>query len=189
VDFHGSYLLLAKRQTVWRALNDTSVLKSAIPGCHHIEWVSKTSLDLSVKINLGIVHPVFAGELRLSDVEAAKNYVLSGRGHGKILGLAQGSAAISLSDVDQNSPAEAMGRFVSELKQDREISSGDEITWLRFSARGGASPRIMALGSRIVGASAQKIIDRFFIRFADAMDTRVCVLPPGMGKKDDPNSP
>ncbi len=177
MDFYGSYLVLANRQTVWRALNDAAVLKSAIPGCHHIAWVSETSLDLKIKINLGIIHPIFAGQLELSDVEPAKNYVLKGRGHGRILGLAHGSAAISLSDINQDGSDAALERFVRQLQNSGALGASDEITWLEFCANGGASPRIMALGKKIVGGSAQKVIDRFFIRFAQAIDTKVHVLP------------
>ncbi len=177
MDFYGSYLLLANRQTIWRALNDTSVLKSAIPGCHHIAWVSETSLDLKIKVNLGIIHPLFSGQLKLSDIEPARNYVLKGRGNGRILGLAHGSAAISLSDVVPDSCDEAIARFVSELQKAGAPGGDEEITWLKFSASGGASERIMSLGKKIVGGSAQKIIDRFFVRFATAIDTQVHVLP------------
>ncbi len=193
LDFYGSYLLLANRQDVWRALNDASVLKSAIPGCHHIAWVSETSLDLKIKVNLGIIHPVFAGQLELSDVDPAKTYTLSGRGHGRILGLAHGSAFISLRDVSGNDFLSLGSQFISELNAARQIltSKGDsleEITWLKFSAKGGASPRIMALGNKIVGGSAQKIIDRFFVRLADAMNTRVHILSPDDYETDLPPS-
>lgn len=177
MDFYGSYLLLADRQTVWRALNDASVLKSAIPGCHHIAWVSETSLDLKIKVNLGIIHPVFAGQLELSDIDPARNYVLKGRGNGRILGLAHGSASISLSDVTPDSSDEAIARFIRELQKTGTAIGASEITWLRFSANGGASERIMSLGKKIVGGSAQRVIDRFFVRFATAIDTQVHVLP------------
>ncbi|VAW22536.1 hypothetical protein MNBD_ALPHA12-1907 [hydrothermal vent metagenome] len=181
MDFYGSYLLLANRQTIWRALNDTMVLKTAIPGCHHIEWVSESALELKIKVNLGIVHPIFSGQLELSDIEPAKNYVLKGRGHGRILGLAHGSAAISLSDVDQFVTDQAMRDFVSQLKNAADAGAEAEITWLRFSATGGASERIMKLGKKIVGGSAQRVIDRFFVGFAAAIDTHVHVLPGATG--------
>ena len=193
MDFYGSYLLLANRQRVWRALNDTSVLKSAIPGCHRIDWVSERALDLKIKVNLGIIHPVFAGKLELSDVDPAKNYTLSGKGHGAIVGLVRGVASISLREVNMNDFSSGADQFFPELNAARqtEIRDGrlpEEITWLKFSANGGASERIMALGTRIVGSSAQKIIDRFFVRFAAAMNTQVHVLSPDDGEPDFPPS-
>ena len=84
-------------------------------------------------------------------------------------------------------------QFFPELNAARqtEIRDGrlpEEITWLKFSANGGASPRIMALGKKIVGGSAQRVIDRFFVRFADAMNTKVHVLSPDDCRTDLPPS-
>ena len=151
MDFGGRYCIAAPRISVWAALNDTSVLKAAIPGCHRIDWAGPTALDLEIKVNLGVVHPVFKGDLTLSDIVAAERYTLSGKGRGGLLGLAEGSADIVLED------------------------SGDE-TLLVFTARGGASGQIMRLGRAIIGNSAQKVIDGFFERFGEAMGADVVPL-------------
>ena len=55
MDFGGRYLFGAKRAEVWAALNDTGVLRAVIPGCQEIAWTSPTTLDLSIKVSLGIV--------------------------------------------------------------------------------------------------------------------------------------
>jgi carbon monoxide dehydrogenase subunit G len=125
MDFGGRYLIAAPRDAVWAALNDAEVLKAAIPGCHKIEWNSQTTLDLEIKVNLGVVHPVFKGDLALSGIVPAERYTLSGKGRGGLLGLAEGSADIILSDA------------------------GEE-TLLVFAAQGGASGQIMKLGKAIV---------------------------------------
>jgi carbon monoxide dehydrogenase subunit G len=151
MDFGGRYLVAAPRTAVWAALNDTAVLKAAIPGCHRIEWAGDTALDLEIKVNLGVVHPVFKGDLALSDIVPAERYTLSGKGRGGLLGLAEGSAEIVLSD-------------------------SDEQTLLVFSAKGGASGQLMRLGKAIIGNSAQKVIDGFFERFGDAMGAEVTAL-------------
>jgi carbon monoxide dehydrogenase subunit G len=151
MDFGGRYLIAAPRDAVWAALNDAEVLKAAIPGCHKIEWNSQTTLDLEIKVNLGVVHPVFKGDLALSGIVPAERYTLSGRGRGGLLGLAEGSADIILSDA------------------------GEE-TLLVFAAQGGASGQIMKLGKAIIGNSAQKVIDGFFERFGDAMGAGVTPL-------------
>src|SRR6218665_3520100 len=124
MDFGGRYIIAAPRVAVWAALNDTAVLKAAIPGCHRIDWASQTALDLEIKVNLGVVHPVFKGDLTLSGIVPAERYTLSGKGKGGLLGLAEGSADIVLSD------------------------DGDA-TLLVFTARGGASGQIMKLGKAI----------------------------------------
>lgn len=152
MEFGGHYIIAAPRIAVWAALNDTAVLKAAIPGCHKIEWAGETSLDLEIKVNLGVMQPVFKGELALSDITPAQRYTLSGRGKGGLLGLAEGSADIILSDEGEQ-------------------------TRLRFVADGGASGQIMRLGKSLIGNSAQRVIDGFFERFGAAMGAEVTPLP------------
>lgn len=152
MEFGGRYIVAAPRQAIWSALNDTQILKAAIPGCHRIEWESQASLLLEIKVNLGVVHPVFKGGLSLSNILPARSYTLSGKGKGGLLGLAEGSADIVLSD------------------------EGDK-TLLVFTAHGGASGQIMRLGKAIIGNSAQKVIDGFFERFGEAMGAAVTPLP------------
>ena len=151
MDFGGRYLIAAPRATVWAALNDTAMLKAAIPGCHRIDWSGPNALDLEIKVNLGPVQPVFKGALELSDVVPAQRYTLSGRGKGGLLGLAEGAADIVLTDEGAR-------------------------TLLVFTAKGGASGQIMRLGKAIIGNSAQKVIDGFFMRFGAAMAAPVTPL-------------
>ena len=151
MDFGGRYIIAAPRAQVWAALNDTAMLKAAIPGCHKIEWRDETALDLEIKVNLGVVKPTFKGELILSNIVPAERYTLSGRGKGGLLGLAEGSADIVLAD------------------------HGAE-TLLVFTAVGGASGQIMKLGKAMIGNSAQRIIDGFFERFGAAMGAGVTPL-------------
>ena len=153
MEFGGRYLVAAPRVAVWAALNDTAVLKAAIPGCHRLEWASPTTLDLEIKVNLGVVHPVFKGGLALTDIIPAERYTLAGKGKGGLLGLAEGAADIVLSDIGEQ-------------------------TELVFVAQGGASGQIMRLGKAIIGNSAQRIIDGFFERFGTAMGAVVTPLPP-----------
>ena len=152
MDFGGRYIVAAPRVAVWAALNDTDMLKAAIPGCHKIVWSGDDTLDLEIKVNLGVVHPVFKGDLALTGIVPAERYTLTGRGKGGLLGLAEGSADIVLSDHGED-------------------------TLLVFGAEGGASGQIMKLGKAIIGNSAQRIIDGFFERFGAAMGAQVTPLP------------
>ena len=180
MEFHGTYLFFDGRQAIWRALNDTRVLKKAIPGCDSIEWCSDTRLDLVLKVNLGIMHPRFAGELELSDIQEAREYVLSGRGRGGLLGLAHGSARIRLKDqkIKRADIDFLHARWREQMEREEEpvgqfqpnVQFGDAGTLLSFEAIGGASKQIMALGHSLIGKSAQGIIDKFMGRFSDAMD-------------------
>jgi len=151
MDFGGRYRIGADRNAVWAALNDPDMLKAAIPGCNHIAWSGEGTLDLEIKVNLGIMQPVFKGELALTNVSPAERYTLSGRGKGGLLGLAEGAADVALSDEGVQ-------------------------TILEFTAAAGASGQIMELGKALIGNSAQKVIDGFFERFARAMGAEIEAL-------------
>ena len=144
-------MLAAPRLAVWAALNDAETLRAAIPGCSKISWTSESELEATITVNLGVVKPTFKGDLILSDIEPAVKYTLAGKGHGGLLGLAHGTAEITLDDHADG-------------------------TLLVFVANGGASGQVMRLGKAIVGASAQKVIDHFFERFGDAMGASVTPL-------------
>jgi len=101
MEFCGRYIIAASRQQVWLALNDPNVLKATIPGCSMIAWSGERTLDLEIRVNLGVMHPTFKGELELSNIDAARSYTLAGRGKGGLLGLAEGSADISLAGSGQ----------------------------------------------------------------------------------------
>jgi len=140
--FVGYYVISAPREAVWSALNDTEVLKACIPGCDHIEWMDDVSLEATIKVNLGVANPKFVGDLNLSNIDPAKSYTLSGQGRGGLLGLAKGFADIELDDHLEGST-------------------------LKFSAYGEVSGSIEKIGSKLVSGTAQKVIDRFFVHFAE----------------------
>ena len=152
MDFGGRYLFGAKRAEVWAALNDANVLKAVIPGCERITWTSSTTLDLTIKVNFGFLHPTFEGELSLSNIVPAESYTLAGRGKGGMLGLAHASADITLTDVPEG-------------------------TILSFEAVGKADGGIMRLGKAMIGNSAQKVIDGFFDAIGKQMPAAVTALP------------
>ncbi len=148
MQFGGSYLVSAPRENVWQALNDTNVLKAIIPGCRRIDWTGPTTLELEIEVNLGLMQPVFTGDLELRDVVPAQRYTLAGKGRGGLLGKAEAAADITLTD-------EGAG------------------TRLVFAADGGADGGIMKLGKSLIGKSAQKVIDGFFESFGQAMGAEV----------------
>lgn len=152
MNFGGKYLFLASRSDVWTALNTAEMLKAAIPGCTRIDWVSETSLEAAITVDLKVAKPEFVGDLVLSNVIAAERYTLTGRGRGGLLGRVHGEACISLQDDEKG-------------------------CILSFEAIGGASKTLMNLGRPLIGASAQRVIDHFFERFAAAMPAEIVTLP------------
>ena len=151
MEFGGHYILAAPRDAVWAALNDASVLQTAIPGCRRIAWVGEASLEAEIAVNFGVAHPVFGGDLELTNVVPAQSYTLTGRGRGGLFGMAHASADIVLSDRGTD-------------------------TELGFIAAGKASGRLMKLGRAVLGGRAQAVIDGFFERFAAAMGTEIRVI-------------
>ena len=91
MEFGGKYLFLAPRDRVWAALNDTAVLKAAIPGCSRLDWTGATTLECEIKVNLGVMSPTFTGDLELRNVDPAVRYTLAGK--------AEAAADISLTDA------------------------------------------------------------------------------------------
>ena len=152
MEFGGKYLVSAPRQVVWKALNDTQVLKATIPGCRSIDWTGETTLELEIQVNLGLMQPVFSGDLELRDIIPAERYTLAGKGRGGLLGKAEAAADIVLTDAGHD-------------------------TQLVFIAQGGADGGIMKFGKALIGSSAQKLIDGFFERFGEAMGVEVKPLP------------
>ena len=148
MEFGGKYLVSAPRQQVWKALNDTQVLKAIIPGCRRIDWTGETTLELEIEVNLGLMQPVFAGDLELRDIVPAERYTLAGKGRGGLLGKAEAAADIVLTDAGHD-------------------------THLVCTANGGADGGIMKFGKALIGSSAQKVIDGFFERFGEAMGVAV----------------
>ena len=156
MQFSGRYRFSAPRPVVWAALNDTEKLRAAIPGCSRLDWSGPDTLDMELKVSLGVVSPTFRGDLTLSNIVPAERYTLSGRGRGGVLGMAQGSADIALADAGEG-------------------------TELSFLATGGADNTIMKLGKALIGKSAQRVIDHFFERFGDTFGATVTPLPPPSG--------
>ena len=152
MEFGGRYRFGASRLKVWAALNDAEVLKKTIPGCSHIAWLTDTTLEAAITVDLGVAKPTFKGDLEMIDVTPAETYTLAGRGKGGLLGLAHGSADVVLSD------------------------DGEDCI-LAFTATAGASNAIMKIGKALIGSAAQHIIDGFFRRFAAVMDVTLEVLP------------
>lgn len=152
MQFGGRYVFSANREAVWAALNTAPTLQAAIPGCSRLDWTGPNTLECEIKVNFGLMQPSFMGDLELRDVVPAERYTLAGRGRGGLLGKAEAAADISLSDVPGG-------------------------TELRFTAGGSADGGIMKLGKALIGNSAQKVIDAFFVRFAEAMGVTLVVLP------------
>ena len=144
MDMTGEVRLPAPRETVWRALNDPEVLKQSIPGCEEIVKLSDTEMTARVSAKVGPVSAKFTGKVLLSDLDPPNGYTISGEGQGGVAGFAKGGAQVSLKDD----------------------GSG---TLLSYKVQAQVGGKLAQIGSRLIDATARKMADDFFTRFAAAV--------------------
>ncbi|MGD0640755.1 MAG: carbon monoxide dehydrogenase subunit G [Roseiarcus sp.] len=140
----GEVTLPADRSRVWAMLNDTTVLRTCIPGCQSLDKTSDTSFAAVAKVKIGPVGATFKGKVQLSDIVPAEGYTISGEGEGGIAGFAKGGAKVALTD-------------------------GAGGTVLRYDVEANVGGKIAQLGSRLIDGVAKKMADQFFNSFAAAV--------------------
>lgn len=134
--------LPADRDTVWRALNDPEVLRRCIPGCDSLERGEDGSLAAKVVAKVGPVSAKFAGTVTLHDLVPPESYRLAFQGQGGAAGFAKGEAWVRLD------AAEGGG------------------TTMHYRSKASVGGKLAQVGARLVDASARKLADDFFERFA-----------------------
>ena len=141
MDMTGEYRIPAPRQKVWEALNNPDILKQCIPGCETIEKQSDTEMTATVRAKVGPVSARFGGKVTLSDLDPPNGYRISGEGTGGPAGFAKGGATVKLSD------------------------DGDG-TRLNYSVEANVGGKLAQIGSRLIDATARKMAEDFFAKFA-----------------------
>ena len=59
----GSYQINLKKQKVWDALNDSEILKKAIPGCEEFKKNSDTECTATATNKIGPFNATFIGDI------------------------------------------------------------------------------------------------------------------------------
>ena len=150
-------VLPVSQQQAWDALNDTSLLQAAIPGCESITPDGPDEYALALTAAIGPVKARFKGRLRLADLQPPESYTLQFEGQGGAAGFGKGTAAVRL-----------------EPKGPRE-------TVLHYSADAQVGGKIAQVGSRLVDMAAQKMANDFFGAFNAALQQRYAPTPAGAG--------
>ncbi len=140
----GEYAIPAPRQEVWQALNDTEVLKHCIPGCDEIVKRSDTEFDAKVTAKVGPVKARFGGRVSLSNLDPPNAYTISGEGISGAAGFAKGSADVKLEDHEGG-------------------------TMLRYTVAATVGGKMAQVGGRLIDATANRMADQFFSRFAERL--------------------
>ena len=144
----GEQLIMARRETVWNALNDPAVLKDCIPGCDMIEKLSNTEFSMGMTAAIGPIKAKFKGKLLLTNVDAPNSYELSFEGQGGMAGFAKGGSKVNLEP------------------------NGDSETRLAYVVNASVGGRLAQVGSRLVDSAAKKIANEFFTRFQQLVDAQ-----------------
>ena len=139
----GSYKLNVKKEVVWKALNNSNILKQCIPGCESFEKESDNIFNATATNQIGPMNATFSGTVKLSNIKENQSYTLSGEGQSSV-GFANGSANVKL--IEENG--------ITTLSYDVQIDVGGKIA---------------QLGSRLIDGVAKKMSDYFFGRFADVI--------------------
>ena len=140
----GEFRVPTDRETVWRALNDTEVLKECLPGCQEIEKTSNTEMAATLVIKVGPVKATFKGGVTLSDLDPPNGYTISGQGQGGTAGFASGEAKVRL--------VEEEGATVVQYDVDAKVGG-----------------KLAQIGSRLIDSTAKKLAKQFFDKLAEKL--------------------
>jgi len=154
MELNGEQLIAAPIPEVWKGLNDIDVLAKSIPGCEEISRISPEEIHAKVMFKIGPVRARFAGKLFLSDVIPDQSCSMAFEGSGGAAGFAKGRSRVELK------PAEG----------------GTLISYTTEASIGG---KLGQIGGRMISASAKKIADDFFQRFAKELGGEVVSLDSG----------
>ncbi|MBM3540754.1 MAG: carbon monoxide dehydrogenase subunit G [Alphaproteobacteria bacterium] len=144
MDMTGEYKIEAPREAVWQALNDPEVLKQCIPGCETLDKTSDTEFTANVRAKVGPVSARFGGKVQLTDLDPPNGYKISGEGQGGVAGFAKGGAEVKLTPDGAG-------------------------TLLSYSVNAQVGGKLAQIGARLIDATARKMADDFFAKFAEVV--------------------
>ncbi|MAX08274.1 MAG: CoxG family protein [Pseudohongiellaceae bacterium] len=134
----------ASRDAVWAALNDTEILKQAMPGCESFDAIEENKFEAKLTAKVGPVKAKFKFQVELSEINAPNGYTILGEGLGGVAGFAKGSAKVDLTE------------------------DGDE-TILAYNVQARVGGKLAQLGARLIDGTAKKMADDFFGNLTDIL--------------------
>ena len=135
-------LIDMSRDTVWAALNDTTILQQAMPGCESFDATGENTFEARLVTKIGPVKAKFKFDVELSDQDPPNGYTISGAGQGGAAGFAKGSASVSLTEQDG-------------------------ATLLAYNVQANVGGKLAQLGARLIDGVAKKMADEFFENFKE----------------------
>jgi carbon monoxide dehydrogenase subunit G len=137
VNLDGSAVLSASPDRVWSVITDPAVLARTIPGCESLEQVGDDEYKMNVSVGVGAIRGTYAGEVRLSDKQHPKSYVMHASGAG--------------------APGNARAEVTINLEP-----AGDGRTTLTYSADAVIGGPVAGVGQRMISGVAKRMAGQFF---------------------------
>ena len=144
MELSDEVVIPARRDAVYKSLNDPKVLEACIPGCEELTRRSDTEFDAVVVLKIGPMKARFKGSVTLDPAGAPASFSLKGEGNGGVAGFAKGGAKVEL------------------------VEQGDG-TLLKYEATAEPGGKIAQLGSRLIESTAKKLSASFFGNFEELM--------------------
>ena len=146
----GSYQINLEKQKVWDALNDSEVLKHAIPGCEEFKKNSDTEFTATATNKIGPFNATFTGDIELKDLNPPNSYKITGSGNSPV-GFASGEATVNLEDHENG-------------------------TKLTYNVEANVGGKIAQVGSRLIDMTAKKMADIFFGKFSELIAPQQTII-------------
>ena len=136
MNLDGSAVLHADPDRVWSVITDPAVLARTIPGCESLEQVGDDEYKMNVSVGVGAIRGTYAGEVKLTDQERPKSYVMHASGAGAP-GNARATVTINLEPTGEG-------------------------TTLTYSADAGVGGPVAGVGQRMMTGVAKRMAGQFF---------------------------
>ena len=136
MNLDGSAVLQADPERVWSVITDPAVLARTIPGCESLEKTGDDEYKMNVSVGVGAIRGTYAGEVRLTDQDRPKSYVMHASGAG--------------------APGQVRATVTITLAPD-----GDSTT-LTYSADAVVGGPVAGVGQRMMTGVAKRMAGQFF---------------------------
>ena len=134
----------ASLDEVWTALNNTEILKQAMPGCESFDAVEENKFEAKITAKVGPVKAKFKFNVEMTDIDAPNGYIIMGEGQGGVAGFAKGSAKVDLTEDGTD-------------------------TILAYNVQANVGGKLAQLGARLIDGAAKKMADEFFGNFNELL--------------------
>jgi carbon monoxide dehydrogenase subunit G len=162
VNLDGSAVLSGSPEEVWAVITDPAVLARTIPGCETLEQTGDDEYRMNVSVGVGAIRGTYAGEVKLTDRQRPRSYVMHASGAG--------------------APGNARATVTINLEP-----AGDGTTNLTYSADAVIGGPVAGVGQRMITGVAKRMAGQFFTAIDDELTGAVVPIaaaPPAAAASD-----